>query len=224
MAKRILVVDDEENVTDFLRLGLQYEGYDVRIGTNGLQALTMVESQPPDLVILDVMLPLLDGLDVCRRIRSLFRTASVPILMLTAKDEVSDRVDGLNAGADDYLVKPFAYAELVARVKALLRRTSSGQEREVISHAGVVLDRQMHEVTRDGQVVPLTAREFDLLCLLISNAGRVLTRETILEKVWGYDFQGESNVSDVYVHYLRQKLGPPNLIQAVRGVGFVFRA
>ncbi len=225
MSKRILVVDDEENVTDFLRLGLSYEGYEVQIGSNGLQALTIVESQPPDLVILDVMLPLVNGIEVCQRIRGLFRTAGLPILMLTAKDEVSDRVDGLNAGADDYLVKPFAYVELVARVKALLRRTSAAYGHEsIVSHAGVMLDRQTHEAFRDGALIQLTAREFDLLALLVSNAGRVLTRETILEKVWGYDFQGESNVSDVYVHYLRQKLGPPNLIQAVRGVGFVFRA
>lgn len=224
MSKRILVVDDEENVTDFLRIGLQYEGFDVQIGANGVQGLNIAEAQPPDLIILDVMLPLLDGLEVCQRLRALFRTAHVPILMLTAKDEVSDRVDGLNAGADDYLVKPFAYVELLARVKALLRRASRGGEPgEVLSHAGVLLDRQTHEASRAGRPLQLTAREFDLLALLLANAGRVLSRETILERVWGYDFEGESNVADVYVHYLRQKLGPPNLIQAVRGVGFVFR-
>ncbi|MHB8618178.1 MAG: response regulator transcription factor [Chloroflexota bacterium] len=223
-AHRILIVDDEDSIRDFLRLGLRREGFDVLTSGNGLGGLSSAETQRPDLIILDVMLPLLDGLEVCRRLRSVFRTAGVPILMLTARDDVDDRVAGLNAGADDYLVKPFALKELVARVRALLRRQNRDGERgTVLTHGGVLLDRQAHEVSRDGRGISLTAREFELLALLLANAGRVLTREIILEKVWGYDFEGESNVIDVYTRYLRQKLGPPNLIQAIRGVGFVFR-
>ncbi|HUZ78325.1 MAG TPA: response regulator transcription factor [Chloroflexota bacterium] len=224
MSRRILVVDDEENVVDFLRLGLQYEGFQVQVGTTGLQGLALVEADPPDLLILDVMLPLLDGVELCQRIRSRYRTTHLPIIMLTARDRVADRVEGLNAGADDYLVKPFAYEELLARVKALLRRTSAGADDDVVSHGGVVLDRPSRLASRDGRALQLTAREFDLLAVLVANAGRVLSRDTLLERVWGCEFEGESNVVDVYVHYLRQKLGPPNLIQAVRSVGFVCRS
>jgi len=218
------VVDDEENVVDFLRLGLQYEGFQVQVGTTGLQGLALVEADPPDLLILDVMLPLLDGVELCQRIRSRYRTTHLPIIMLTARDRVADRVEGLNAGADDYLVKPFAYEELLARVKALLRRTAAGADDDVVSHGGVVLDRPSRLASRDGRALQLTAREFDLLAVLVANAGRVLSRDTLLERVWGCEFEGESNVVDVYVHYLRQKLGPPNLIQAVRSVGFVCRS
>ena len=218
------MVDDEENVVDFLRLGLQYEGFQVQVGTTGLQGLALVEADPPDLLILDVMLPLLDGVELCQRIRSRYRTTHLPIIMLTARDRVADRVEGLNAGADDYLVKPFAYEELLARVKALLRRTAAGADDDVVSHGGVVLDRPSRLASRDGRALQLTAREFDLLAVLVANAGRVLSRDTLLERVWGCEFEGESNVVDVYVHYLRQKLGPPNLIQAVRSVGFVCRS
>ncbi|MGH2470775.1 MAG: response regulator transcription factor, partial [Chloroflexota bacterium] len=200
MSRRILVVDDEENVVDFLRLGLQYEGFQVQVGTTGLQGLALVEADPPDLLILDVMLPLLDGVELCQRIRSRYRTAHLPIIMLTARDRVVDRVEGLNAGADDYLVKPFAYEELLARVKALLRRTSAGAEDDVVSHSGVVLDRPSRLASRDGRALQLTAREFDLLAVLVANAGRVLSRDTLLDRVWGCEFEGESNVVDVYVH------------------------
>ena len=172
------------------------------------------------------MLPVIDGLEVCRRLRTLYRTGQIPIMMLTVKDQVAERVAGLEAGADDYLTKPFAYAELVARVRALLRRAArepDGVDEPLLGYRGVVLDRQSREAQRDGTAVQLTAREFDLLALLLANAGRVLSRDQILQKVWGYAFDGDTHIVDVYVHYLRQKLGPPNLIQAVRGVGFVIR-
>jgi two-component system response regulator MprA len=220
-----LIVDDEDSIVDYLRLGLRYEGFDVLTASNGLDGLAKAEAERPDLIILDVMLPRLDGLGVCRRLRSHSRTEQIPILMLTVKDQVAERVEGLEAGADDYLTKPFAYTELVARVRALLRRASREPVTDdpLVSHRGVTLNPRSREVVRDGVSIELTAREFDLLALLLANAGRVLSRDQILERVWGYAFEGDSHIVDVYVHYLRQKLGPPNLIQAVRGVGFVIR-
>lgn len=224
MAHRVLVVDDEESITDFLRLGLQYEGFSVTSAATGLGAMAEARARAPDLIILDVMLPAPDGLEVCRRLRSLHSTAHVPILMLTVKDGVADRVNGLDAGADDYMVKPFAYTELLARVRALLRRASGSLASDtILSHAGLLLDRESRQSSRDARALSLTMREFDLLSLLLSQAGKVLSRDLILERVWGYDFQGDPHVVDVYVHYLRQKLGPPNVIQAVRGIGFVLR-
>jgi two-component system, OmpR family, response regulator MprA len=226
VARRVLIVDDEESIVDYLRLGLQYEGFDVLTATSGVVALDRAQAMLPDLIILDVMLPQLDGLEVCRRLRGLYRTSQIPILMLTVRDQVAERVAGLEAGADDYLTKPFAYIELLARVRALLRRAArdaAAVDEPLLSHRGLTLDRASRETSREGVPLELTAREFDLLALLLANAGRVLSRDQILEKVWGYGFEGDSHIVDVYVHYLRQKLGPPNLIQAVRGVGFVIR-
>jgi len=223
-AKHILVVDDEANITDVLRLGLEHDGYAIEVASNGLEALQSAERARPDLIILDVMLPLLDGLEVCRRLRSSIRTADVPILMLSAKDEVDDRVVGLETGADDYLPKPFVYRELRARVHALLRRQQRDAADAVVSSGGVVLNQDTREVTRDGQPLQLTSREFDLLTLLVANAGRVMSRSTIMERVWGYGAEAESNVIDVCLHSLRKKLGLPNVIHSVRRAGFVFRA
>jgi two-component system response regulator MprA len=222
--ERILIVDDEEYITDFLTLGLRYEGFDIQAAKNGIEALNQATKDHPDLIILDVMLPMLDGLSVCKQLRANNNTSSIPILMLTARDDVDDRVMGLEAGADDYLVKPFAYKELLARVRALLRRRDREPDKApLLSQAGVVMDRDAHVVTREGRQLQLTSREFDLLELFLKNAGRVLSREVILEQVWGYDFPGDSNVIDVCLHSLRQKLGLPSVIQVVRGVGFVFR-
>ncbi|HLY66195.1 MAG TPA: response regulator transcription factor [Chloroflexota bacterium] len=221
---RILVVDDEASITDFLRLGLEHDGYEVDTCASGLEAINRALRDPPDLMILDVMLPHLDGLEVCRRLRTTVRTSTVPILMLTAKDEVADRVEGLESGADDYLIKPFAYRELRARVRALLRRQErEPKEASVLTQHGVVLDLDSRDASRDGKPLQLTSREFDLLAFLVANAGRVLSRELIIERVWGHAFDGQSNVIDVHIHALRRKLGLPNLIQAVRGSGFVFR-
>ncbi len=222
-AKRILVVDDEPNITDVLRLGLEHDGYEISTCGSGLEALNSALRQRPDLIILDVMLPHLDGLEVCRRLRKSVRTSDVPILMLSAKDDVEDRVAGLETGADDYLSKPFAYRELRARVHALLRRQRQEPGDNVLSSNGVVVNRDTHEVTREGHMLQLTSREFDLLTFLVANAGRVMSRSTIMERVWGYDVESESNVIDVCLHSLRKKLGLPNLIHSVRRAGFVFR-
>ena len=208
-----------------MSLGLTYEGFEVHSCKTGLDAINAAIQQPPDLVILDVMLPTIDGLEVCRQLRSGYHTRALPVLMLTAKDDVDNRVLGLEAGADDYLVKPFAYKELLARVRALLRRTERGAGKApVLMVSDVVLDIGSREVTRGGVPLHLTLREFELLATLMRNAGQVLTREALLDQVWGYTFDGDSNVIDVCLHLLRPKLGLPSLIHAVRGVGFVFRA
>jgi two-component system response regulator MprA len=223
-AMRILVVDDERAVRESLRRALSLEGYEVELAGDGAQALAALEERDePDLVVLDVLMPQIDGLEVCRRIRSSGR--AVPVLMLTARDEVKDRVAGLDAGADDYVVKPFALEELFARVRALLRR-SGGDTDEVLRFADVELDPRAHEVRRGGESLSLTLTEFSLLELFLRNPRQVLTRSIIFERVWGYDFGFASNSLDVYIGYLRRKTeagGRPRLIQTVRGVGYALR-
>jgi two-component system response regulator MprA len=223
-AMRILVVDDERAVRESLRRALSLEGYEVELAGDGAQALAALEERDePDLVVLDVLMPQIDGLEVCRRIRSSGR--AVPVLMLTARDEVKDRVAGLDAGADDYVVKPFALEELFARVRALLRR-SGGDTDEVLRFADVELDPRAHEVRRGGESLSLTLTEFSLLELFLRNPRQVLTRSIIFERVWGYDFGYASNSLDVYIGYLRRKTeagGRPRLIQTVRGVGYALR-
>lgn len=217
----ILVVDDDPEILSLLRRGLIYEGYRVVEAQDGKEALVKARERPPDLVILDVMMPGLDGLEVCQRLR---QAGDVPILMLSAKRTVADRVEGLEQGADDYLVKPFAFDELVARVRALLRRRKPGGE--VLRFADLYLDTSTRQVTRNQRPIDLTAREFDLLELFLRHPGQVLRRDLIFERVWGYDFEGESNIIDVYVRYLRSKLEAsrgPSLIHTVRGVGYVLR-
>lgn len=219
----ILVIEDEERISDFLRRGLIFEGYKVRIAHDGPGGLNIARDQPPDLVILDLMLPGMDGLEVCRRLRAV---SSVPILMLTAKDTVPDRVTGLDAGADDYLVKPFAFDELLARLRALLRRSAPSNVNEVLKFSDLSLDPDAREVRRDQRRLDLTAKEFDLLELFMRHPRQVLTREVIYDRIWGYDFGGESNIIEVYVRYLRQKTeaeGEHRLLQTVRGVGYVLR-
>ncbi len=219
----ILVIEDEERISDFLRRGLIFEGYKVRIAHDGPGGLNIARDQPPDLVILDLMLPGIDGLEVCRRLRAV---SSVPILMLTAKDTVPDRVTGLDAGADDYLVKPFAFDELLARLRALLRRSAPSNVNEVLKFSDLSLDPDAREVRRDQRRLDLTAKEFDLLELFMRHPRQVLTREVIYDRIWGYDFGGESNIIEVYVRYLRQKTeaeGEHRLLQTVRGVGYVLR-
>lgn len=222
MKERILVVDDDEKITNLLRRALSYEGYVPDIAHDGSAALSMALEHQPDLVILDIQLPGIDGLEVCRRLR---QGGDQPILMLTARDEVSDRVHGLDSGADDYLVKPFALEELLARVRALLRRREP-EERTELRFADLVLDTASREARRGDRIIELSAKEFDLLALLMRNPRRVLSRELILEQAWGYDFYGESNVIEVYVGYLRQKLeanGEARLIHTVRGAGYVLK-
>jgi len=219
----VLVVDDDQRIASAIRRALIYEGYQVEVARDGPVALTHVRERPPDLMILDVMLPGLDGMEVARRLQA--GGGEFPILMLTAKDGTSDRVRGLDSGADDYLVKPFAYEELLARVRALLRRRAPRRQR-TIRYADISMDLGAHEVNRDGRLIALTAKEFDLLELFVRNPRQVLTRERIMDAVWGFDFGATSNVVDVYVGYLRQKLedgGAPRVIQTLRGVGYVLR-
>jgi DNA-binding response OmpR family regulator len=219
---RALVVDDEETILEFLGMGLGYEGFAVETASDGPSALAAADRFRPDLVLLDVMLPGLDGVEVCKRLRA---KGDVAIIMLTAKGETDERIAGLDAGADDYVPKPFRFQELLARIRAVLRRRDIVLHR-VLKAADVTLDRGTREVTRAGRVVELTPREFDLLELLLAHPGQVFPRETILNRLWGYTFVGDSNVIDVHIGALREKLGdrPPKLIQAVRGVGYVLRA
>jgi len=226
MHEKILIVEDEERILQFLRRGLAYEGYRVLTAVNGTEGLQVARDNPPDLVILDWMLPEiepgLDGLEVCRRLRA---ASDLPIIMLTAKESVSDRVLGLDAGADDYLVKPFALNELLARIRALVRRAKT-EAPEILTFIDLRLDTGTHQVFRGDRVVELTAKEYELLELFLRNPRQVLTRDLIYDRVWGYDFGGESNIIEVYVRYLRQKTeseGEPRLIHTVRGVGYVLR-
>lgn len=222
MAERILVIEDEQRIADFLRRGLTYEGFTVETQLDGETGLKAARDNPPDLVILDVMLPGLDGWEVCRRLRA---AGPVPILMLTAKDSVPDRVKGFESGADDYVTKPFAFEELIARVRALLRRTRTVEE-TVLRFSDLTLNVTTREVTRGNRKIELTSKEFDLLYFFMRHPRQVLTRELIYDRIWGYDFGGESNILEVYVRYLRTKLeqaGEPRLIQTVRGVGYALR-
>ncbi|GAP10029.1 two component transcriptional regulator, winged helix family [Bellilinea caldifistulae] len=222
MKERILIIEDDEAIVRVLRRSLAYEGYTVDAAFDGETGLALARDAHPDLVILDWMLPGMDGLEVCQRLRA---GGNVPILMLTAKDTVSDRVQGLDAGADDYMVKPFQLEELLARVRALLRRTQP-ERVPVLNFADLVLDTSTRQAMRKGRTISLTAKEYDLLELFMRHPRQVLTREMIFDRVWGYDFGGESNVLDVYIRYLRQKLeseGESRLIHTVRGVGYVLR-
>ncbi len=223
MKAHILVVDDDPRITSLLRRILAYEGYSVAVAASGHEALTRSLERAPDLVILDIMLPGIDGLEVARRLRA--AGDNVPILMLTARDAVSDRVKGLETGADDYLVKPFANEELLARVKVILRRNQV-ERNEVLRYGGVELDTGTRVAYRGGREIELSPTEYELLALFLRRPRQVLTRDTILDRVWGLDFEGSSNVMEVYVGYLRAKLeaeGEARLIHTVRGVGYVFK-
>jgi two-component system, OmpR family, response regulator MprA len=222
MNERILIIEDDPAILKVLQRGLAYEGYTVDIATDGRTGLNLAHDHHPDLVILDWMLPGMDGLEVCRRLRL---QGGLPILMLTAKDTIQDRVQGLDAGADDYIVKPFNLDELTARIRALLRRTQT-ERNQIYKFADLTMDTASRQVTRGKRLVPLTAKEYELLELFLRHPKQVLTREVIFDRVWGYDFGGESNVLEVYIRYLRQKLESENearLIHTVRSVGYVLR-
>jgi two-component system response regulator MprA len=222
MKERILIIEDDEGIVRVLRRALSYEGYTVDTALDGETGLNLAREHHPDLVILDLMLPGMDGIEVCQRLRA---GGSTPIIMLTAKDAVQDRVQGLDAGADDYMSKPFDLEELLARLRALLRRTQM-ERAPVLTFADLSLDTSTRQATRIGRVIALTAKEYDLLELFLRHPRQVLTREMIFDRVWGYDFGGESNVLDVYIRYLRQKLennGEIRLLHTVRGVGYVMR-
>jgi two-component system response regulator MprA len=222
MAARILVIEDDEAILAFLRRGLGYEGYEIDTAENGQKGLALAGGNRPDLVVLDWMLPGMDGLEVCKRLRTM---GKIPILMLTAKDSVSDRVQGLDAGADDYMVKPFNLDELLARIRALLRRTQAPKQK-AYNFGDLNLDTGTRRAQRGERVIDLTAKEYELLELFMRNPRQVLTREQIYDNVWGYDFGGESNIIEVYVRYLRQKLEEgkeARLLHTVRGMGYVMR-
>ena len=225
MSVRVLVADDERAVRESLRRALTLEGYEVELASGGREALESVGQGRADVVVLDVLMPDIDGLEVCRRLRHV--GDRVPVLMLTARDAVSDRVEGLEAGADDYLVKPFALDELLARLRALLRRSGAAAPGQVLRFSDLVLDPVAHQVKRGDREIDLTRTEFLLLELFMLNPRRVLSRSLIHERVWGYDFGPASNSLGVYVGYLRRKLeaeGEPRLIHTVRGVGYVLRS
>jgi two-component system, OmpR family, response regulator MprA len=223
MAQRILVVEDETEIVSYLKRGLSHEGYEVAGASTGAAAIAAAREQTPDLVILDLGLPDMDGLEVARQLRA---GPPLAILILTARDAVGDRVAGLEGGADDYMTKPFAFEELLARVRVQLRRRAAVVQHELLRLGPLVVDVAGHAVTIGGQRVDLTAREFDVLELFLRHPRQVLTREQVYEGVWGYDFGSDSNVLEVYVRALRQKLelaGAPRLIHTIRGVGYVLR-
>lgn len=227
----ILIVEDERSIASFLRRGLVFEGYEVRVTDSGTEALSITRDNQIDLIVLDLMLPGdVDGIEVCRRIRD--AGDSVPILILTARDEVADRVEGLDAGADDYLVKPFAFEELMARLRALLRRKEVQETRvdedtaDTYTYSDLTLDTSTRYAYRGDRKIELTAREFNLLLLFLRHPQQVMTRELIMERIWGDDFPGESNVLEVTISNLRRRLeaeGEPRLLQTVRGVGYALR-
>ena len=224
---RILVVDDDLNICELLKLYLENDGYVVYTANDGKQAVDMFKNKTPDLVLLDIMLPELNGLEVLRRIR---RTSEIPVIMLTARDAVMDKVSGLDMGADDYITKPFAIEELLARIRVCLKRKhieTAPEENSYILKAGrLSLDKSSHQVSYDGKPIELTNREFILLEVLLENRSIVLSRDTLLERVWGFDYMGETNVVDVYIHYLRNKIDDTvgeKIIETVRGVGYMIK-
>jgi DNA-binding response OmpR family regulator len=217
---RILIVEDEPGIVDFLEMGLRHEGFDIRSEADGERGLRAFEEATPALVILDVMLPSIDGMELCRRIRA---RSAVPIIMLTARGDVESRVDGFAAGADDYVPKPFRFEELLARVRAVLRRSGAPDRADELNFGDLTLSLSSREVLRGNRSVALTAREFELLTLFLRQPRQVLSKDAILNRVWGADFYGDANVVEVYVRYLRRKLGEPPLIHTLRGAGYVLR-
>jgi two-component system, OmpR family, response regulator MprA len=219
---RILVVDDDPQIVSMLKRGLAYEGYTLDTAENGEKALAIARETPPDLVVLDIMMPGLDGLEVTKRLR---QGSDIPVLLLTAKGTIPDKVAGLDAGADDYLLKPFAFDELLARVRALLRRRQP-HEAAIMQFGDLIVNTATREVQRGSSPIELTTREYELLLFFLRNPRQVLTRDMIYERVWGYDFGGESNIIDVYIRYLREKLehdGHSRLIHTIRGAGYVLK-
>lgn len=224
MNKRILIIEDEANLARFIELDLLHEGYEVRVCHDGREGLELALSEEWGLILLDLMLPSLNGMEVCRRLRAVKKT---PVIMITARDSVFDRVMGLDSGADDYIVKPFAIEELLARIRALFRRVHPSMDQECLTFKDLVVDMKARIVKKEGQMIELTKREYDLLVTFLQNVDIVLTRDALLNKVWGFDTEVETNVVDVYVRYLRHKLDETDkerYIQTVRGAGYVMRS
>jgi two-component system, OmpR family, response regulator ArlR len=224
MSARILIIEDEKQLARLIELELTHEGYQAEVAYDGLEGIEKFKQGDFQLVLLDIMLPEIDGIKVCQQIRAF---SSIPVIMVTARDSIPDKVKGLDIGADDYLTKPFATEELLARIRALLRRQKgNNQEGSLLQVADLVVDIARYEVKRNGDLIDLTKKEYDLLVYMIKNKGIVLSREEILNKIWGYDYLGETNIVDVYIRYLRSKIDDPysdKLIQTVRGVGYVIR-
>jgi len=224
MSDKVLLIEDEPQIAGFISRGLRREGYNVLVAADGETGLEMAFGELPEIIILDIMLPGIDGLTVCRQIRE--AELQTPILMLTAKDAIPDRVAGLEAGADDYLVKPFAFEELIARVRALSRRRAPIESDAPLTFADLTLNPSTRMAQRGDRTIELTAKEYDLLELFMRHPNQVLTRDQIYNRIWGYDFGGESNIIEVYIRYLRSKLeqdGEPRLLHTVRGVGYALR-
>jgi two-component system response regulator ArlR len=225
MAEKILVVEDESKIARFLELELKHEGYEVEIASDGRSGLERIQQGDINLVVLDLMLPLMSGIEVCRRVR---KFSDIPIIMLTAKDDISDKVTGLDSGADDYVTKPFAIEELLARIRVALKRKAAQKNEnneDQIVCGKLVLAKMQHRVTYDGEEIFLSKKEYDLLLYMMENRGIVLDREKLIENVWGYDFVGDTNVTDVYVRYLRSKIDQRfgvSYIKTIRGVGYIF--
>jgi DNA-binding response OmpR family regulator len=217
----VLIVDDEPQIRDLLQMGFSYEGFQVFLADNGPDATQMAKEQQLDVIILDLMLPGYDGLEVTRQIR---HSHDLPIIMLTAKDEIDDRVTGLDSGADDYLTKPFAFRELMARTRAVLRRRGNNIA-DILTFQGITLNRGTHQVTFHDQPIDFTPREFNLLEFFLMNPRQALSRDIIISRVWGYDYMGDDNIVEVYIRHLREKLhdNPPRLLQTVRGIGYTLR-
>jgi len=224
--KKVLIVDDEEHIRELIKFNLKKEGYDTEVAINGVEALNIIREIKFDLILLDLMLPEIDGLEVCKEIRRNEETSDIPVMMITAKGEEFDKVLGLELGADDYITKPFSIRELMARVKALLRRSNVKKEENIIKFGDVVVNFKTREVTKGTENVELTLKEFELLKLLIKNKGNILTRELLLDKIWGYEYIGETRTVDVHIRHLRKKIESddknPQYIQTIRGVGYKF--
>lgn len=228
LEEKILIVDDEEHIVELLKFNLQNVGYNVFTALNGLDALRIAKEEKPNLMLLDVMLPGLDGLDVCKEIKRNTQTRNISIIMLTAKSEEVDKILGLELGADDYITKPFSIRELLARVKAVLRRRVGEEEEksDIYESGNLKIDFERHEVIVDSEKIDMTLKEFELLEILIKNKGKILKRDTILDKVWGYEYIGETRTVDVHIRYLRKKIElddkNPKYIETIRGVGYRF--
>ncbi len=221
--KSILIVEDEENISDFIKLELEYEGYNVCIKSDGREGLQEAIRDNYDLIILDIMLPSMNGFEICRRLK---KEKNTPVIMLSAKDSVMDKVNGLQIGADDYIAKPFAIEELLARIEVVMRRQDNFNN-YIVKFKDIIIDRNSRTVKKNNEEISLTNKEYELLMILIDNKDKVVTRDEILQEIWGYDFEPETNVTDVYIRYLRTKLNPSNkeeYIQTVRSVGYIMRS
>ncbi|MFZ5965834.1 MAG: response regulator transcription factor [Bacillota bacterium] len=224
--KKVLVVDDEQHIVELIQFNLESSGFDVIVSDNGEEAIKLADEEIPDVIILDLMLPGIDGFEACKKIRSNDKTSKTPIIMLTAKSEETDKVLGLELGADDYLTKPFSVRELTARIKAILRRSEEAPKeiKKIIKVHDIIIDTEKHEVTKNGNLIELTLKEFELLRILSENRGKVLSRNFLLDEVWGYDYFGETRTVDVHIRHLRKKIEDndryPVYIETIRGIGY----